>query len=113
METMYNYSYVNSIGKYSINLPSTIYNYQNDNFDKHCIDTYGEKCCILYYIDKENIEVRLLDRLFNPVYTIKKDKLYKTIPDYLSRKYTVVVVEMIETIGKRDITAIHISSNVN
>jgi hypothetical protein len=65
----------------------------------------------LYYIDSENIEVRLLDRLFNPAYIIQKNKLYKVIPDYLSRKYTVVVVEMIESIGKKDITSIHVSSN--
>lgn len=113
METMYNYSYVASIGRYGINLPpSTIYNYQNNNFDKHCIDTYGEKCCLLYYIDKENIEVRLLDRLFNPVYVIQKNNLYKVIPDYLSKKYTVVVVEMIESTGKNDITSIHVCSNI-
>jgi hypothetical protein len=113
METIYNYSYVSSIGKYDINLPSTIFNYQNNNFDKHCIDTYGRKCCLLYYIDKENIEVRLLDRLFNPAYIIQKNNLYKVIPDYLSKKYTVVVVEMIESTGKNDITSIHICSNIN
>lgn len=112
METIYNYSYVNSNSKYSINLSNTIYNYQNNSFDKHCVDTYGEKCCLLYYIDKENIEVRLLDRLFNPIYIVKKDNLYTVIPDYISKKYTVVVVEMIESIGKKDITAIHVSSNV-
>ncbi len=111
METINNYSYVNSIGKYSINLPNTVYNYQTNKFDKHCIDTYGEKCCLLYYIDPENIEVRLLNRLFNPIYTIKKNKLYKIIPEYLSKKYTVVIVEMIESIVKKDITAIHVSSN--
>jgi hypothetical protein len=111
METINNYSYINSVGKYSINLPTTFYNCQNNIFDKHCIDTYGEKCCLLYYIDSENIEVRLLDRLFNPAYIIQKNKLYKVIPDYLSRKYTVVVVEMIESIGKKDITSIHVSSN--
>jgi len=111
METMYNYSYIGNVGKYSINLPSTTYNCENNNFDKYCIDTYGEKCCLLYYVDKENIEVRLLDRLFNPAYIIQKNKLYKVIPDYLSKKYTVVVVEMIETTSKKDITSIHICSN--
>ena len=107
METINNYSYVTSIGKFSIDLPDTIYTFQNNNFDKHCKDNYGEKCCILYYIDKENVEVRLLDRLFNPVFVTKKNKLYKIIPEYLSKKYTVVVVEMIESLGKKDITAIH------
>jgi hypothetical protein len=104
METI---SYANS--KYSINLAK--FNYQTNKFDKHCIDTYGGKCCLLYHIDRENIEVRLLNRSLNPIYTIKKNKLYEIIPEYLSKKYTVVIVEMIESIGKKDITAIHVSSN--
>ena len=133
METMSRYS-LNSSFKYSIDLPPSVYKYsnsntesesvskndnyknkkndkndKNDKFDKDCLDTYGKKCCIFYYIDNENIEVRLLDRLLNPAYTTTKPNLYTLIPDYLSKKYTVVVVEMIESIGKKDITAVHVS----
>ena len=47
METINNYSYVTSIGKFSIDLPDTIYTFQNNNFD--LLDKLMVSCLILLF----------------------------------------------------------------
>ena len=67
----------------------------NDIFDKHCIETYGEKTCILFELDNDNIEMRLLDNIYQLKYT-NRNKLYTIIPSLLEHLYTVVLVQIIQ-----------------
>lgn len=81
-------------------------------FDKYCIELYGEKTCILFYIDQNSIEVRLLDKIrYNknyPVRYIDKNFLYNEIPNLLKNNYTVVLVEYILNSNTTEITSIHL-----
>lgn len=82
----------------------------NDIFDKHCIETYGEKTCILFELDDDNIEIRLLDNIYQLKYTTK-NKLYIIIPSLLEKLYTVVLVQIIKKTNTKEIVAIHFPSN--
>jgi hypothetical protein len=82
---------------------------QNDIFDKHCIETYGEKTCILFELDDDNIEIRLLDNIYQLKYT-RQNKLYIIIPSLLEKLYTVVLVQMIHKTNTKEIVAIHFPS---
>jgi hypothetical protein len=85
----------------------------NNIFDKHCLNLYGSKTCILFYENNYNIEVRLLDKIdknLNEIIKfekIKEDALYKIIPFYLEKKYTVVIIKSTSQ-HKKEITDIHL-----
>lgn len=85
----------------------------NNIFDKHCLETYGNKTCILFELDDDTIEIRLLDKLYQlKLYQLKytgKNKLYIVIPSLLEKLYTVVLVQMIQ--NAKEIVAIHFPSN--
>jgi len=81
----------------------------NNIFDKHCLETYGNKTCILFELDDGTIEIRLLDNKPN-TYT-GKNKLYIIIPSLLEKLYTVVLVQMIQKTNAKEIVAIHFPSN--
>ena len=75
-------------------------------FDDHCIETYGNKTCILLYTNNEKIQIRLLD---SHIYKYFKDiEMYTKIPELLEKLYTVVVVDKIKKTNSYEITAIHI-----
>ena len=82
----------------------------NNIFDKHCLETYGNKTCILFELDNDTIEIRLLDNLYQLKYT-GKNKLYIVIPSLLEKLYTVVLVQMIQKSNAKEIVAIHFPSN--
>jgi hypothetical protein len=96
-------------------------NDSNNIFDKHCLNLYGLKTCILFYEDNYNIEVRLLDKINtcdNTFQKIKEDSLYKDIPFFLENKYTVIIVKNINSLYNKDnpfhtkeITDIHLPPN--
>ena len=75
-------------------------------FDKHCIDTYGKKTCILFELENDDIEIRLLDNIYQLRYT-KKNNLYIIIPSLLEKLYTVILVEQISKTNTKEIVAIH------
>ena len=125
METIQYQSSLKNKNTYSIGLNSIITNSTsntnntsetNNIFDKHCIDSYGKKTCILFYIDNDTVEVRLLDTLsqiknkqITPFRIIKKESVFIEIPNFLQNKYTVIVVETIDSsINTKEITAIHL-----
>ena len=87
----------------------------NNIFDKHCLETYGNKTCILFELDDDTIEIRLLDKLYQlKLYQLKytgKNKLYIVIPSLLEKLYTVVLVQMIQKTNAKEIVAIHFPSN--
>jgi|Laugrespbdmm15sn_2_1035079.scaffolds.fasta_scaffold00824_6 hypothetical protein len=87
----------------------------NNIFDKHCLETYGNKTCILFELDDDTIEIRLLDKLYQlKLYQLKytgKNKLYIVIPSLLEKLYTVVLVKMIQKTNAKEIVAIHFPSN--
>lgn len=82
---------------------------KNDIFDKDCIETYGKKTCILFDLEDDNIEIRLLDNIYQIKYT-RKNKLYNIIPSLLEKLYTVVLVEKIHKTNTKEIVAIHFPS---
>ena len=82
---------------------------KNDIFDQDCIETYGKKTCILFDLDDDNIEIRLLDNIYQLKYT-RKNKLYNIIPSLLEKLYTVVLVEKIQKTNTKEIVAIHFPS---
>ena len=82
----------------------------NNIFDKHCLETYGNKTCILFELDNDTVEIRLLDNLYQLKYT-GKNKLYIVIPSLLEKLYTVVLVQMIQKTNAKEIVAIHFPSN--
>lgn len=115
METT-NYS-LNNEKKYIIKIHdkfnknvNTEQKYKNTHlFDKHCIELYGNKSCILFHIDLFNIEVRLLDCIkYNPVRYINKNSLYNEIPNLLKNNYTVILVEHVLNTNTKEITSIHL-----
>lgn len=81
-------------------------------FDKHCIELYGDRTCILFHIDLLNIEVRLLDHIrYNKdkgIRYINKNSLYNEIPNFLKNNYTVVLVEYLLSTNTYEITTIHL-----
>lgn len=81
-------------------------------FDKHCIEFYGEKTCILFHLDLSTIEIRLLDKIkYNKDYQttyIDKKLLYNEIPSLLKKNYTVVLIEYIPNTKTNEITSIHL-----
>jgi hypothetical protein len=85
----------------------------NNIFDKHCLNLYGSKTCILFYENNYNIEIRLLDKIDKHINEIvkfekiKEDSLYKIIPFYLEKKYTVIIIKSTSQY-KKEITDIHI-----
>lgn len=81
----------------------------NNTFDKHCLETYGNKTCILFELDDGTIEIRLLDN--KPNTYIRKNKLYIVIPSLLEKLYTVVLVQTIQKTNAKEIVAIHFPSN--
>ena len=87
----------------------------NNIFDKHCLETYGNKTCILFELDDDTIEIRLLDKLYQlKLYQLKytgKNKLYIVIPSLLEKLYTVVLVQIIQKTNAKEIVAIHFPSN--
>jgi len=116
--------------KFSIKIPNNIHiienksnnininirnksNISNTNlFDKYCMELYGYKTCILFYIDLNNIEVRLLDRInYDPVTYITKKTLYNEIPNLLKKNYTVILVEKLLNSNTNEITTIHLPPN--
>ena len=115
METV-NYSLIND--KIYIIKTNDVFNknvnteqkYKNTHlFDKHCIELYGNKSCILFHIDSFNIEVRLLDHIkYSPVRYINKNSLYNEIPNLLKNNYTVILVEHILNTNTKEITSIHL-----
>lgn len=96
-----------------IKLNNTKTKYNNTHlFDKHCIELYGDKSCILFHIDLLNIEVRLLDYIrynkFGGIKYINKSCLYNEIPNLLKNNYTVILVEHLLTTNTYEITTIHL-----
>ena len=82
----------------------------NNIFDKHCLETYGNKTCILFELDNDTVEIRLLDNNAKNTYT-GKNKLYIVIPSLLEKLYTVVLVQIIQKTNAKEIVAIHFPSN--
>jgi len=95
------------------NKSTTKINDINNIFDKHCLNLYGSKTCILFYENNSHIEVRLLDKInknSNEIIKfekIKEDSLYKIIPFYLEKRYTVVIIKSTSQ-HKKEITDIHL-----
>ena len=85
----------------------------NNIFDKHCLNLYGVKTCILFYEDNYNIEIRLLDKINKNINEIvkfekiKQDSLYKHIPFFLEKRYTVVIIKNTSK-NQKEITDIHL-----
>jgi hypothetical protein len=82
---------------------------KTDIFDKYCLDTYGNRTCILFETDTNKFEVRFLNKQSKN--TIYRNSFYKEIPNLVEDRYTVVVVENIQKINKKEIVAIHSPSN--
>jgi len=81
-------------------------------FDNYCIELYGYRTCILFHIDLNNIEVRLLDRInYDQIKYINKKSLYNEIPNLLKNNYTVVLVEKLLNTNTTEITTIHLPPN--
>jgi regulator of extracellular matrix RemA (YlzA/DUF370 family) len=83
---------------------------KNDIFDKHCELTYGKRTCILFETDSDKFQVRFLNKTGTNIQhtnIIHRNSFYKEIPNLVEDAYTVVVVEQIENIGKKEIVAIH------
>jgi hypothetical protein len=81
-------------------------------FDNYCIELYGYRTCILFHIDLNNIEVRLLDRInYDQIKYINKKSLYNEIPNLLKNNYTVVLVEKLLDTNTTEITTIHLPPN--
>ena len=81
-------------------------------FDNYCIELYGYRTCILFHIDLNNIEVRLLDRInYDQIKYINKNSLYNEIPNLLKNNYTVVLVEKLLDTNTTEITTIHLPPN--
>lgn len=104
------------------NYPTNTINSLNlSNYDKECIERYGDKTCILIEIsNKDSIkesektyQIRYMDKIkLNQHFNVNSKNeylssklFYKFIPHLLTHNYTVVVVENIEL--KKEITAIH------
>ena len=81
-------------------------------FDNYCIELYGYRTCILFHIDLNNIEVRLLDSInYDQIKYINKNSLYNEIPNLLKNNYTVVLVEKLLDTNTTEITTIHLPPN--
>lgn len=81
-------------------------------FDNYCIELYGYRTCILFHIDLDNIEVRLLDSInYDQIKYINKNSLYNEIPNLLKNNYTVVLVEKLLDTNTTEITTIHLPPN--
>jgi hypothetical protein len=86
---------------------------ESSQFDKECLQRYGEKTCILYQLDNSGVlfEVRSLDTgNTSDKYTVEKRCFHKLIPKMLFQKYTVVIIEQIDCV--KDITAVHLPVQV-
>jgi hypothetical protein len=81
----------------------------NSIFDKHCFELYGEKTCILFELENNLYQLRYLNK--NTTKNINKNDFYIQIPTLVESSYTVVVVDNIKGIGKKEIVAIHSPSN--
>jgi hypothetical protein len=78
----------------------------SDIYDRECIDRYGPKTCILFQKANENYELRMLDNSMEYI-LIQKKHFFEIIPNLLSHKYTVVIVERCLE-NKLEIKAIHL-----
>jgi hypothetical protein len=77
--------------------------------EKHCLELYGEKTCIIRQTlhEVKKYEVLMMDnKNKNPMFT-SSTFLYVLIPNLLKLKYTVVIVERIHGTNTSDITAVH------
>ena len=74
----------------------------NSIFDKHCLELYGEKTCILFELENNLYQLRYLNK--NTAKNINKNDFYIQIPTLVESSYTVVVVENIKDINKKNIT---------
>jgi hypothetical protein len=88
----------------------------NSIFDKHCLELYGEKTCILFELENNLYQLRYLNK--NTAKNINKNDFYIQIPTLVESSYTVVVVENIKdinkkNINKKEIVAIHSPSNTS
>lgn len=99
----------------SIRLPLSAMKSSNSDFDTECRHRYGDKTCILYQIDNDNVtyQARVLDgngtdgNNNSPyIYKVEKNSFYVLIPKLLVQNYTVVIVEKLNNI--KDITAVHL-----
>lgn len=81
----------------------------NSIFDKHCFESYGEKTCILFELENELYQLRYLNK--NTTKNINKNDFYIQIPTLVESSYTVVVIENIKDVNKKEIVAIHSPSN--
>jgi hypothetical protein len=87
----------------------------NSIFDKHCLELYGEKTCIIFELENGLYQLRYLNTIdeitIDKAKNINKNDFYIQIPTLVESLYTVVVVEHIKDIGKKEIVAIHSPSN--
>jgi hypothetical protein len=78
----------------------------SDIYDKECVDRYGSKTCILFQKFHDTFELRMLDKSMEYL-AIEKKHFFEIIPNLLSHKYTVVIVEKCID-DKSQIKAIHL-----
>ena len=77
-------------------------------YDKECLDRYGMKTCVLFESSKDIFDMRPLDydNKSQTKLKIARAKLYEAIPKLLMNRYTVVIVEMVDTF--HEVTAVHL-----
>lgn len=89
----------------------------NSIFDKHCLELYGEKTCIIFELENGLYQLRYLNTIDTTIgktcttKNINKNDFYIQIPTLVESSYTVVVVDHIKDTCKREIVAIHSPSN--
>ena len=74
----------------------------NSIFDKHCLESYGEKTCIIFELENDLYQLRYLNQ--NTTKNINKNDFYIQIPALVESLYTVVVVENIKDVNKKDVS---------
>lgn len=81
---------------------------KNSIFDKHCLEIYGKRTCILFQLSEDTYQARFLNKLTKRI--INKKSFYMIIPSLVEDTYTVIIVDNIDY--KKEIVAIHSPSNL-
>ncbi|NBP13168.1 hypothetical protein EBU95_02085 [bacterium] len=79
---------------------------QGTGFEQECLNRYGKKTCILIQCDEDKYELHDLDNTMRTFLSVSKNLFFELIPQLVSKKYTVVIIDDIPGTG-HDITAVH------
>lgn len=82
---------------------------QSTHSDNTLVALYGAHTCVLQQVTFENYiyEMRLLDNVGKQK-AVHKSVFYELIPELLTRKYTVVIVEFRTTHGTLEVSTVHL-----